>query len=240
MSGWPIAETRTLIASLFGQEHLKLVKPSLDALALRQDYARFHYLEVGRFLDDFQNRHLSTKSLLVVIDDKDQAVRGEFELLMIQIGAHALACVMCIHALADLMAYATYHALGYSLQPSALRERDIKIGNVCQRLKETPEHNRISDLLVGLVADANFKHVAALANKSKHQALVKQLLNEDLTGTRKIRHEVRFSAFKYGNKSYPEVELSSLLEPAYNLTSRTVVEVGNEMSAVLKMKLKES
>lgn len=192
MSGWSIAETRTLVASLFGQEHLQLVKSSLDALALRQEYARYHYHEVGRLLEDFQNRHLTMKPLLVVMHGKDKAAREEFELLMVQIGAHALACVMSIHALADLMAYAAYQALGYSLQPGALRERDINAGNVCDRLEGLPEHNRIADLVGNFLIDTNFKHVAALTNKSKHQALVRSVLNEDLSGVREIRHEVRF------------------------------------------------
>ena len=62
---------------------------------------------------------------------------------------------------------------------------------------------------------------------------MRPVLNEDWSATRKERHEVRFSALAHGGKAFPEVELSSLLEPTYNLGSRTTVDVGNELNTAL-------
>lgn len=157
MSSWSISETRTRVASIFGQTHLDLVEPSLHAMATRQEYARYHYQEVRRLLEDFRNSHLTTQPLLVVAHGQDQAARGDFELLMTQIGAHALACVLSIHALADVMAYAVYQALGYSLRPDALRERDISVTSVQGRLRATLSHAGIADLINKLCTDANYK-----------------------------------------------------------------------------------
>lgn len=202
-------------------------------MAERQDFARYHYQEVLRLLDDFQKRHLADRPLFVVSHGTDEEARGDFELLMTQISAHALACVLSIHAVADVTAFAAYHALGYGLQPDPLRERDISANSVQARLLATPDHAGIATLIGELCIDANYKHVAALANKSKHQALVRPVLNEDWTGNREQRHEIRFSAFKIGENEYPEVALATLLMPAYNLASRITIDVGNALNTHL-------
>ncbi|MBY0234544.1 MAG: hypothetical protein K2W93_06150, partial [Burkholderiaceae bacterium] len=232
---WSIAETRQYVANQFGQAQLELVTPSLNALAKRQDYARYHYQEVLRLLGAFQHSHLSAEPLLMVVFGEDRSARGEFELVMTQIGAHALACVMSIHAIADVMAFAIHQTLGYGLRPSAPRERDVSAQSVQAALQRTPAHIPLAELLAKLCADPNYKHVAALANKSKHQGLVKPSLNEDMLGTRQDRHQVRFLAFKHGSKFYPETELGALLEPAYKAASQVVVDVGNQLNAVLAM-----
>lgn len=233
MSTWSIVDTRNRVAARFGQAHLDLVGPSLYALAERQNYARYHYQEVKRLLSAFCERHLAATPLFVLTHGQDETARGEFEVLMTQLGAHALACVLSIHAIGDVMAFAVYQALGYGFRPHPLRERDISIRVVESRLRGSNGHMRIAELLAELSVNPDYKHVAALANKSKHQALVKPVLNEDWSGTRQQRHEVRFAAFEHGGRPFPEVEIGSLLEPAYNLASRLTVDVGNRLNDAL-------
>lgn len=233
MKPWSIADTRRHVEARFGRAHLDRVVPSLNSLAERLRYARYHYQEIQRLLGSFAELHLATKPLLVVIHGGDEASREEFEVLMIEVGAHATACVLSIHAISDLMAQAVYHALGHSLDVSPLRERDISAASVQSRLSHVPAHAAIAEVLSRMCSDSCYKHVAALANKSKHQSIVKPMLNEDLTGSRAQRHELRFSAFQYGGRDFPEATLASLLDPAYELASRTVVEVGNMLNDIL-------
>jgi hypothetical protein len=90
------------------------------------------------------------------------------------------------------MANAIYLALGHSLNVGALKERDISVTSVQGKLARFPSHAPIADALSTLCGDVHYKHIAALANKSKHQSLVRPVLIEDFTGTRAQRHELCF------------------------------------------------
>lgn len=233
MKRWSIADTRRHIEAHFGSAHLDHVAPSLNSLAERLHYAQYHYQEIQRLLGSFTELHLATKPLLVLIHGGDEASREEFEVLMIEVGAHATACVLSIHAISDIMAHAVYHALGHSLDVSALRERNISAASVQSRLRHVPAHAAIAEVLSRMCNDSCYRNIAALANKSKHQSIVKPVLNEDFTGSRAQRHEFRFSAFQYDGRDFPEATLASVLDPAYELASRTIVEVGNMLNDIL-------
>jgi hypothetical protein len=203
-------------------------------MAQRQLYARYHFQEVRRLLTTFQSLYLADKPLMVVTHGQDDLARDAFQMLMLETGAHALAAVLSIHAIADVTAFAVYQALGFGLRQGALRDRDISASKIQPELRKTPGHEAIADILNTLLNDSSFKHVSALANHSKHQGLIKPMLIEDWTGEREQRHELRFAAFQHDERTFPERGLTSLLEPAYNLASRTVVDVGNQINAILE------
>jgi len=224
MKPWSIADTRRLVEARFGRAHLDRAAPSLNSLTERLHYARYHYQEIQRLLGSFTELHLATKPLLFVIHGGDEASREEFEVLMIEVGSHSTACVQSIHAISDIMAHAVYHGLGHSLDVSPLPDRDISAASVLNRLRHVPAHAAIAEVMSRMCRDSCYKNVAALANKSKHQSIVKPVLNEDFTGSRAQRHEFRFSAFQYGGMDFPEATLASVLDPAYELASRTIVD----------------
>lgn len=234
MSTWSITDTRSRVVDRFGDSQLELISTSLYAMAQRQLYAGYHFQEVQRLLISFQNLYLADKPLIVVAHGQDEIASNAFETLMLETGAHALACVLSIHAIADITSFAVYHALGFGFRPGALHNRNISAVTIQPELCKTLGHKVIADILYALLSDSSYKHVSALANHSKHQGLIKPILNEDWTGKREQRHELRFAAFKHNGKPFPERELTSLLEPTYNLVSRTTVDVGNHINAILE------
>jgi hypothetical protein len=232
MSTWSIADTRSHVANRFGESQLEKVSPSLHAMAQRQAYARYHFQEVRRLLENFQSLHLADKPLLVVAHGPDESARNAFQTVMFETGAHALACILSIHAIADVTAFAVYQALGYGLSATAGRERKISATKLHPDLRRTSGHEGIADLLEKLINDTSYKHICALANHSKHQGLVRPALNEDWTGEREQRYELRFAAFKHNGKPFPECELTSLLKPAYAIASSTVIDIGNQINSI--------
>lgn len=233
MKRWSIAETRDLVEARFGRAHRDQVTPSLNSLADRLSHAQYHYEEIERLLNHFSELHLCTKPLIAVIYDEDESGRVDFELLMIAVAAHATACVLSLHAISDIAANATYHALGYSLRENAMPERDISAASVQRSFKDVPGHAPIAEVFSRMQSDPSYNIISALANKSKHQSIVKPLLNEDWTGSRPQRHEFRFSAFKYAGREIPEKTFNSVLEPAFELSNRTVIEIGNFLNEIL-------
>lgn len=233
MQQWSIIDTRRYVEARFGRAQHDIAAPSLNSLPERLAYVRYHYQETKRLLDAFTEKHLSNKPLLVVIHGGDEKGREDFEALMIEAGAHATACVLSLHAIADILAYAIYYALGFNLDANPLGKRRLNAASVKELLAQRPLCEAITETLSAFCCDQNYKHVAALANKSKHQSIVRPLLNEDLTGLRTPRHEFRFSAFSYDKKSFPEVPVLPVLESVYELASRTMLKVGHMLNDLL-------
>jgi hypothetical protein len=77
--------------------------------------------------------------------------------------------------------------------------------------------------------------VAALSNMAKHRGIVRPSLNEDWTGTRKERHEIRFSAFEYSGKLFNETNISNVLSPAFERASRSTVDTGAEINRLFNV-----
>lgn len=233
LATWNIAQTKKLVEARYGRNYLDFVAPSLNSMSERLSFARYHYEEVQRLLNDFSKIRLQDSSLLIIKHGPNAEHRAEFEFLMIAIGAHCVACVLSIHALADIASFALYQSLGYAQAPNAIPERRISLVTVKEAFSKNPKHTQLSALLKELESNGAFKHVAALANRSKHQSVVKPMLNEDWTGERKDRHQIRVPVFRHGRTTYPEAELKSVLEPAYAIASITIVQAGNELHRLL-------
>jgi hypothetical protein len=234
MNTWSIKDTQNHIEVRFGENQLVRAAPSLYSLARRLDFARYHYREFQRLFSSFTQLHLTTKPLFIVMYSGNKEDRDDFEDLMTGVGAHATACVLSIHSLSDVLAYAVYYALGLDLEKSALSDREISIDKVVRRLRKIPAHAAIADALSNMCANSSYIHIANLANCSKHQSIVRPNLNEDLTGLRAQQHEFRFSAFHLNGKDFPETTFELVLKPAYDLMCRTVIDVGNMLNDILK------
>jgi len=233
MPPWSIAETKLLVADRRGDERLSRIEPSLYAMWQRQRYARYHFLEVGRLLADFQEAYLKTDILISVTHGQEEEPRAAFDEFMMKAGAHVVACVLSIHSMADVTAFAAYLALDYQSNTKIRRERDVTAAVMQPLLAANPQHQVIADAFARLTSSPAFIHISALSNHSKHRGLIKPLLNEDWTGIREKAHEVRFASFSYDQTLYPEAEIARVLAPAYEAASIAVVTVGNEINALL-------
>jgi hypothetical protein len=146
MSTWSIGMTKERIAARFatdsieGQSLRDYVAPSLQSMAERQTYSMYHYQEAHRLLKEFQDKHLNATPLMVVSHGNDPGKRSDFEVLMIQLAAHLVACVLSIHATADVTAFAAYHSLGYGLRPGQSQianSQPPRFGTACWQTRTT-------------------------------------------------------------------------------------------------------
>jgi hypothetical protein len=238
-----IDETQKLVLSLYGRSQLDLVRPCLESVEERQNYARFHYYEIRDLLDRFVSTRLKATSLL---DSKldmflglDDEAMDEFHIFSTKIGAHFTACIQCLHAVADILGHALYYALAINLSPKPLPEK-FYASDVLARIKGNPELAPVHALFCSLFADGNFDQLAALVNLSKHRSVVRPFLKEDLKGLAPQRHMLKVPSFTHKGRSsdkdreYPEVSIKDFLEPEYDRCSVLVIEIGNALNAVLR------
>ncbi len=192
---WDLDLTRRLVEAKFGQAQLELARPCLKSVCDRQDYARYHYQEVNRLVDQFAEKYLNDKPLLWVLGANTNE-QWAFEELMTQLGAHTIACIQSIHSIPDILAHAFYFSLRLN-QVTVLDESKINANSVRKLLEQDPKFQDLVRALKQLTTEGQYKHLRALCNHSKHRSIIQPLLNEDWTGTRANRHEVRFSSFQY-------------------------------------------
>lgn len=235
---WDLRHTYGLVERAFGRDQVDLVKPCLQSVVDRQNFASYHFEEAQRLLKSFKRKHLSDNNLLLALHGaRNPPARVPFEVLMIKVGAHVSACVQAIHAISDIMASGIYFATGLNLSEHPLSDRGISISSVTDLVKGTPSLANLADPVSRIAAGQQFEHLSALSNLSKHRTIIRTALNEDWTGNREEMHELHLPAFsrstKSGQKHYPEVSFTSLTETEYTRLGLLFLEIGHEINAAL-------
>lgn len=237
MNRWNIKETEEHVERLFGREQRARVKPCLQSVAERQNYARYHYHEANDIYLRFANKHLAEASLFEIIGSRDDDTQTEFQRSLTNVGANLLACIQNIHAIADILAHAIYYALGMNLAKGALGEAGINAHAVITRTSAVPETAQIGHLLSTLVNEKPFLHVTALTNHSKHRSIIRTSFSEDMTGQANDRHTFKLSGFTYKEDFYPMVDARHFIQQAFDQASVLVVDIGNALNHALELKM---
>lgn len=230
--GWDIGKTLDLVEAKFGRPLRMLANAPIQSTRQRVHFAHIHYHQM---LDDLEAyRHeLGDRPVIAAAYGIDREARGRYETFMERAGAHALASVQSIHAVADLLAASVFMSLNLSAQGKAVAEHEITYQLTLDRLAPDPKNAAILTLMKNLKADAGFKHVDALSNKAKHSSIVRPVLSEDFTVVRDERLEVKFQTFERKGVTYPEGSIADVLGPGYTIAAQTMIDVGNELIQVL-------
>jgi len=234
MQPWHLPDTYSLVKAAHGREQEQLVSASVRSVVDRKAFAAYHVHEALRLHRTFERRHLSGKLLLDLHTQEGDKQREAFEVLMVKAGAHSLAAIQSVHSLTDLLAHAVYFATGQNLQPTALPERGISIGEVGRLLRKNSQYSALQKHLGSATAGKGWRHLAAVCNVSKHKNVVRASLSEDWTGKRKNFRELHISSFERDEVAFPAVSLQELIAPEYDRLSLVILAVGHELNSALR------
>ena len=232
MMQWDIAATRRHINRLYGHQQLELAAPALRSVIDRRDYAYYHYHEANDLFREFVQENLTEKSLFWGIHQSDESF-SEFHWLITKIGAHVVACIQSLHAIADIMAHAVYYSLGMSRSDKALREASISAATVLERLGDSVELSIVHQLMTDLASGGRADHLAALSNYSKHRSIIRTAMSEDWTGEQPEKHRLTLAGFSYKGKLFPDTPVKDFITSEHDRIARLIVDTGNAMHAVL-------
>jgi hypothetical protein len=230
---WDIGATLDLIQKRHGRAQRDAANHCFQSVNERLRYAKFHYTTLKNDFDAFKELKIGTRMVIEVAWSEDDAERGEYVEFMDRVGAHALAGLQSIHAVADLLASSTYVSLNLNSHGRPLKERDITLKSTLDRLSQNPRCATAARLLKSLKAHRCFAHVDALCNMAKHSGIVRTSLNEDFTGMRTERIQIYFKGFMRSEVSYPATPITDVLAPAFAHASAVTVNLGNELKRVL-------
>jgi len=172
---------------------------------------------------------------LWVIHQSDESF-SEFHWLITKIGAHVVACIQSLHAIADIMAHAVYYSLGMNRSDNALREANISTTTVLEKLGDSAELSTVHQLLTKLASGGRADHLAALSNYSKHRSIIRTAMTEDWTGEEPERHRLTLGGVSYKGKSFPDARVKDFITDEHDRIARLIVDTGNAMHAVLQLR----
>lgn len=234
LTPWHLEETYGLVKAALGRAQEGLVRESTRSVLDRQAFARYHYHEALRLSKSFERTYLTRNLMQDLHGDPTGRVRNAFERYIVKAGAHATAAAQSIHAIPDILAHVIYFAAGQNLGPDTLPERKVALPSVIGRLRRQPAFAPVADLLSTAHSGGRWRHLAALANVSKHRSVVRTSLNEDWTGTRKNQRELHFSHFEREGERFPSISVTSLLGPEFDRLSILIIDLGHQLNGSLR------
>ena len=235
MNPWDAEATRRAIQRVFGREQLERARPCIRSLSDRQFYARYHYQRAEQTLSRYVRAHLQSKDFISVSLGADPDEWERFNIVIRKLGADLTACIQSLHALPDVLASAVYYSLQLDKRFTPCKGRYVNHAFVTECLAQVPELASVRAELRATVHGPGFRHLAALANQSKHYSIVFPALNADLTGTRKKQYMLLFPEFKSSRASFPQALVAEFLPPVHEQLSRGVVLSGHALNEALRV-----
>ena len=227
---WKLEETEQLVRGKFGLKQLEDIKPVLQSLYYRQAYASYHFQEVLRLYSEFCSEYLEEDEQLDhLIEDSTL----EFNALMERTGAHAVACLQSLHAIADILSHAIYFSLNLKSVKS-LKDGAICIGNVMKLMDGKGEFQSIHENVDALVRSDDYLYLEAAVNLSKHRRVVVPCLPGDWDDSERDTPEIYFMQFTHKEKKYKQRSIKSAVVPIYEEITRLVIAVGHDVNAHLR------
>lgn len=233
MTPWDVRSTRRLIERSFDRAQLDLAAPSLRSLYDRDFYSRFHYQRACSTLRRYVKTHLDGTDPFPTFFGLDEPAWNRFNVVIRKVAADVTACIQSIHAVPDILASAAYFSLALDRQYKP-KHGYINHAFVKDSIKGRADLRAVYSGLCAVTRGNDYKHLAALANRSKHYSIVFPALSTDLTGKRSEQHLLVLPTFKVRSKIYPEVYLTEFLPPVHAQVSEAVVRTGHAILACLK------
>jgi hypothetical protein len=227
---WDFKPLRSDMERLHGRGQVELIQPCLNSIHDRRGFARYHFSEAKRLMDEKIGERQDQEVVGVMLGAFNNE-EGDFEWARFQAAAHITACVQSMHSVADILGQVIYLGLGMNLdQATAIKkERGINIAAVGERLPAGP----IADQVQSLISDPGFVYLSALNNHSKHRSIVTVGFSVDFTGEDELPHGLKFKAFQYDGVPYPARWVRPTLVAEYQRQETLLHGIGNALNAEL-------
>lgn len=234
MTPWHAKGTREAIERVHGFSQLELARPCLRSLYDRQMYAQFHYQRAKSTFKRYTRKHLKDKEFLPISMGIEESDWNRFTVVIRKVGADLTACIQSLHAIPDILASAVYYSLALDRTIKPAKGRYVNHKFVTTSLDDLSLFGVASGALRMATNGGAFRHLAALANQSKHYSIVFPALQSEMIGSWPEQHTLAFPSFTAGGKSYPQVNVSELIPPMCAQMSKSVLEVGHAIDAYLQ------
>lgn len=224
---WNLQQLREDVRLLFGDEQREYLSPSLNSIVDRQTYARFHFQESQRILDDVLEGRDHKSVLCDLMFGADPSAHHEFANRRKHAEAHIVAFLQSLRSLSDILAHAIYFALGLNLRTTTrLPPKRVYLHRVLPMLPLDEMSSRLREL----IDHEDYRYLADIVNHSKHRSVVQTPYSVNATGCDTPSHGLKFAAFVYDDHAYPARWANPFMEAEYNRQSALITRTGERLN----------
>lgn len=216
--------------------NLEIISKIIDSLHDRQDYARYHYKEYERLLDEKK----SAAEVIMLAISPDQ----QYELHRIAMKANIISCIQNMHIIHDLLGFLILKVLDLKIVKNGKEVKNIYLRTVINELTSSKD-NRYTSLLNLLIQLGGkdvknqplyFDYLCEIVNHSKHKYTIEPKFNTNLG---KIERICYFDSFTH-NKLHEKMDAIFFINTEYNREAKLIIEIENELITILENDKEES
>ena len=181
MVQWSLVDLKNTISDLYGREQVKLISPSLESIFQNQDFARYHYSELNRLVEEHFDVLDDKQNYLKLILTNDADVRNKEHDYGIAYKANIMALLKNLHSISDLLAHTIYFALGLNLKAQTkINPRYLNLQKVADKLTNINGASDLVNELNALTSHEDSIYLNCLVNHSKHSSNIAPNLSYEL------------------------------------------------------------
>lgn len=235
MVQWSLMDLKNTITDSYGGEQVKLISPSLESIFQNQDFARYHYSELNRLVEEHFEGLEDKQDYLKLILTNDADVRNKEHNYGIAYKANIMALLKNLHSISDLLAHAIYFALGLNLkEQTRINPKYLNLKKVIDKLVNINGASDLVDDLNALTSHEDNIYLNSLVNHSKHRSNIVPNLSYELEKTGIDAYKFSFQEFDYGEISYGSKLVKPFLKNMYNYQSKSIINIGNKLNSLAK------
>lgn len=234
---WNLKQLRDEVERRFGVQQRELLSPCLDSIVARKFYARFHFQEGMRLIQEFLKDRDDQRSLIPLILGAEMEEYDEFYVRRKQAEAHVVACMQSMHALSDTLGHVLYFASGQNLDPETqLDPRKVSIHSVRVALKRDPSAVALEKLVGILIDHSDYRYLADVVNHSKHRSVIGTSFTVNLTEDADQPYGLELRAFEHESRKYPKQRVESILTREYGRQAALIIQAGEALNRWVREK----
>ncbi len=223
-----LVRLRELAKRVLNTDGYEKVKLSIDSLSGRLEYAKYHYQQYKKLIDN-KTDIVHKMKFMFSLDNSEQSEK-------IAIKANIIACMQNMHILHDILGY----LICFSLNLQFDKERQINFSNVKNKI-DSSKKNEYKNLLILLEifsSNSDYKYLEDNVNHSKHKFQISPNLFIDMRQDECIHCE--FTSFTHNENFYDKRDVDNFLNVEFNRELNLIIEIENELIKILEEKIGEN
>lgn len=215
------------MATLFGREQASLLSSSLASIFENYDFARYHYQEVKRLINNHMTGKEHPSEYVMLVLTRDIQVLNSEQEFKLAYRANVLALLKNLHSISDFLAHVIYYAFGLNIDKNTFIESEkLNLYQVKRSLKKRKEFSEILDVLEQLTNHHDYNYLKKIVNYTKHRS---NILSNHSYDPNKCGEEIYKFSFKPFDL-YGEVPVNDFLNREYNRENALIIELGNMLN----------
>ncbi|BCK05129.1 hypothetical protein VCSRO162_3320 [Vibrio cholerae] len=224
---WHIKELKADVTALFGREQTSALSSSLDSIFENYDFARYHYSEIKRLINNHMlGKKYPAEYLMLALTTDAEVLNAEIE-FKLAYRANVFALLKNLHSISDFLAHVVYYSFGLNHDKSTSIECD-KL-NLYQVKKSLEKRKELCDILASLETLTNhsdYKYLRDVVNHTKHRSNILSDFTYDPNQHGEGIYQISFKPFGI----HGEVSVNDYLNREYNRENALIIELGNKLN----------